>query len=174
LNVEIIRAQPEHLPVISRLADIIWGHHYPGIISEAQIDYMLKRMYGVDVLRQELESAVVYNCLFADSELVGYSAHSPAVNEMKLHKLYVHPAHQRKGFGSLLLVEVERDTRARRYETLILAVNKANQQAIAAYRKHGFTIREAVVVDIGGGFVMDDYVMEKKMAALSRDAATNS
>ena len=173
MNIEIIRAEPEHLPAIARLAKIVWRRHYPGIIPEAQIEYMLKLMYDVDVLQRDLRTGVVYNCSFADSELVGYSAHSPAGDEMKLHKLYVHPAHQRKGFGASLLNEVERDTCVRRFDMLILTVNKANQQAIAAYRKHGFTIREAVVVDIGGGFVMDDYVMEKKMAALSRDAATS-
>ena len=42
----------------------------------------------------------------------------------------------------------------------MLAVNKRNAAAIAAYRKHGFEIVEAVVKDIGGGFVMDDYIME--------------
>jgi diamine N-acetyltransferase len=165
VNVRIIRAQPEHLPAISRLAEIVWRRHYPGIISAAQIDYMLARMYDPALLRKELDNGVVYNCLFADAELAGYSAHSPIGNEMKLHKLYVHPEQQRKGFGSALLSEVERDTRAKGFATLILAVNKANHQAIAAYRKAGFIVRESVVVDIGGGFVMDDYVMEKKMAA---------
>jgi ribosomal protein S18 acetylase RimI-like enzyme len=42
----------------------------------------------------------------------------------------------------------------------VLAVNKHNAQAIAAYRKNGFRVADAVVKDIGGGFVMDDYIME--------------
>ena len=53
--------------------------------------------------------------------------------------------------------------RAQRCSTLILNVNKNNVQAIRAYEKNGFAIREAVVVDIGGGFVMDDYVMAKPL-----------
>jgi diamine N-acetyltransferase len=44
---------------------------------------------------------------------------------------------------------------------VLLAVNKRNVNAINAYLKHGFRIAEAVVKEIGGGFVMDDYVMEK-------------
>jgi RimJ/RimL family protein N-acetyltransferase len=40
-----------------------------------------------------------------------------------------------------------------------LAVNKRNSRAIAAYRKWGFEIEQAVVKDIGDGFVMDDYIM---------------
>ena len=48
-----------------------------------------------------------------------------------------------------------------RATTLILNVNKNNGQAIRAYEKRGFAIREAVVNDIGRGYVMDDYVMAK-------------
>jgi ribosomal protein S18 acetylase RimI-like enzyme len=43
------------------------------------------------------------------------------------------------------------------------AVNKHNHAAIAAYRKYGFDIREAVVKDIGGGFEMDDYIMARSV-----------
>jgi RimJ/RimL family protein N-acetyltransferase len=51
-----------------------------------------------------------------------------------------------------------------RRTTLILNVNKQNLRAIRAYERNGFFVREAVVVDIGGGFVMDDYVMAKRLA----------
>ncbi|MEO8488040.1 MAG: hypothetical protein ABI585_17060, partial [Betaproteobacteria bacterium] len=46
---------------------------------------------------------------------------------------------------------------------LVLNVNKRNAKAIAAYRACGLATREDVVVDIGGGFVMDDYVMAKPL-----------
>ena len=131
---------------------------------------MLSRMYDFDVLRQELENGMRYLCLFAGTGLAAFSAHGPLGNEMKLHKLYVDPAQQRKGFGSLLLQQVEADSRGRGFQTLILAVNKANHQAIAAYRKNGFNIRESVVVDIGQGFVMDDYVMAKALGPFTGPA----
>jgi RimJ/RimL family protein N-acetyltransferase len=47
---------------------------------------------------------------------------------------------------------------------LILSVNKRNTKAITAYKRNGFAIVESVVTDIGGGFVMDDYVMDKELA----------
>ena len=49
--------------------------------------------------------------------------------------------------------------RSRNCNRLMLAVNKNNRSAIDAYLKHGFSIADAVVKDIGGGFVMDDYIM---------------
>jgi hypothetical protein len=42
-------------------------------------------------------------------------------------------------------------------------VNRRNQAAIDAYLKHGFTVATLVMEDIGGGFVMDDYVMAKPL-----------
>ena len=46
---------------------------------------------------------------------------------------------------------------------MILAVNKQNSRAIAAYLKNGFAVREAVRVEIGNGFVMDDFIMAKSL-----------
>jgi ribosomal protein S18 acetylase RimI-like enzyme len=45
---------------------------------------------------------------------------------------------------------------------LQLQVNRQNK-AKGFYEKAGFTILEEIKLDIGGGFVMDDYVMEKKL-----------
>jgi RimJ/RimL family protein N-acetyltransferase len=44
---------------------------------------------------------------------------------------------------------------------LQLRVNKANSPAIRAYQRAGFTFLDDVCTDIGSGFVMDDFRMEK-------------
>ena len=69
------------------------------------------------------------------------------------------------GLGGRLIARVEELARAAGATTLILNVNKHNVQAIRAYEKHGFATRDAVVVDIGQGYVMDDFVMAKKIGA---------
>ena len=156
-------AAPEQLAEISALAEIIWRAHYPGIISHEQIDYMLARRYDVEVMRRELESGIAYDRLLVDGVLGGFSSYGPAsrAGELKLHKLYVHPEFQQRGFGAALLKRIEEFARAHNFSTLILAVNKQNTRAFLAYRKLGFTVRESIIADIGGGFVMDDYVMAK-------------
>jgi ribosomal protein S18 acetylase RimI-like enzyme len=73
----------------------------------------------------------------------------------------VHYDHQRKGYGGMLLERALAIARGHDCATLMLAVNKHNRNAIAAYNKYGFRIAESVVKDIGGGFVMDDYIMRK-------------
>lgn len=44
--------------------------------------------------------------------------------------------------------------------TIWLTVNRRNERAIGAYRRAGFREVRAQVTDIGGGYVMDDYIME--------------
>jgi GNAT superfamily N-acetyltransferase len=122
------------IALVARLADTIWRLHYPGIITDEQIDYMLAR---------------------------GYAPEAPATT--KLDKLYVLPARHGRGVGRALIARVEEAARADGSRTLILNVNKGNARAIAAYLACGFATRESVVVDIGGGFVMDDYVMAKAL-----------
>ena len=41
-----------------------------------------------------------------------------------------------------------------------LTVNKHNDNSIAAYKKMGFETIDSVKTDIGGGYYMDDFVME--------------
>ena len=80
---------------------------------------------------------------------------------MKIDKLYVHPRHQRHGYGGLLIERAGQVARRNGCKQLLLAVNKRNRTAIDAYLKHGFRIADATVKEIGGGFLMDDYVMVK-------------
>jgi GNAT superfamily N-acetyltransferase len=152
------------LPNIAALAGVIWRAHYPGVISHEQIEYMLNRMYNLDVMRGELRNGISYDCLLADDTPMAFASYGPSsATELKLYKLYVHPDRQRHGLGTCLLRHVENVARARGFKVLALTVNKANAKAISAYQKNGFAIRDAIVVDIGGGFVMDDYVMAKAL-----------
>ena len=166
-NTQIVRAQEGHLPAISALAGVIWRACYPGIITTEQIDYMLARMYALDVLRNEISSQDIrYDQLLVDDKLAGFASYGPASEPgvMKLHKLYLLPEMHGRGLGSRLLQHVERKVRAGAGRRLILSVNKRNTKAITAYRRNGFVIAESVITDIGGGFVMDDYIMAKEFA----------
>jgi ribosomal protein S18 acetylase RimI-like enzyme len=148
------------------LAAEIWRAHYPAIISVAQIEYMLAQRYAPAVLRDELPRGDLWwDKLVVNGRLAGFASYfmTRKAGEMKLDKLYVHPDHQRKGYGRMLLDRAVTIARAYGCETLVLAVNKQNRNAIAAYEKHGFEIVQSVVKDIGGGFVMDDYIMARSL-----------
>ncbi len=162
--VAIVPARRDQLPEVQRLAGVIWRAHYPSIITPEQIDYMLDRGYALDILEsflgrldRGLELAMVAGVI--EGFVAWYVTDTPV--QAKLDKLYILQSQQRRGLGGRLIARVMESARAAGAKSLILNVNKRNVQAIRAYEKHGFAIREAVVNDIGGGYVMDDYLMER-------------
>lgn len=149
-----------------RLAERIWRVHYPGIIAREQIEYMLERDYALDALQAFLDAPHRgLELAKTGAEMVGFAAWylTDRADEAKLDKLYVLPSRQRQGLGGRLIGCVADHAASAGARALILNVNKNNVQAVRAYLKHGFAIRDAVVVDIGHGFVMDDYVMAKSI-----------
>ncbi len=172
-GVEIAVIGTEELAVVQQLAQRIWPVVYPRIISLAQIDYMLERMYALPVLRADAERGVCYAVLRSEGEAIGYLGCEavPGAGEMLLHKLYILPEYAGAGLGALGLQWVCERARALGLARVVLRVNKANAGAIRAYRRAGFVFRAAVVADIGAGFVMDDYEMECGAAITSANAA---
>lgn len=163
--VQIISAGEEHLAAISKLARLIWHECYPGIITREQIEYMLAKMYSLETLRTELQNGIHYEQLLIDENLSGFASFGPAeqADAIKLHKLYLDPKQQGHGFGTALLKHCENDARKLGARRLLLNVNKYNTKAIAMYQRNGFSIADSIVLDIGNGFVMDDYVMSKRL-----------
>ena len=170
-----VRIEPLKDADVERLAALareIWYAHYPAIISTAQIEYMLEQRYRPATVRAELEQdGLWWDKLMVGPEMAGFASYflTAAAGEMKLDKLYVHPRQQRRGYGGLMVARACEVARSRACDRLVLAVNKNNGSAIAAYLKHGFRIADAVTKDIGGGFVMDDYIMVKPLTPVTRN-----
>jgi ribosomal protein S18 acetylase RimI-like enzyme len=127
---------------------------------------MLARMYAPDLMRAEIRSqGIHYHVIFVDGKMAGFASHGPTSEPgvAKLHKLYLLPELHGCGLGSRLLRHCEKAVHTAGTYRLILSVNKRNAKAIAAYQRNGFVITKSVVTDIGGGFVMDDFIMAKKL-----------
>jgi ribosomal protein S18 acetylase RimI-like enzyme len=80
---------------------------------------------------------------------------------MKLGQLYVLESHRGMGLGRFMLGHVESRARELGCRSLWLQVNKRNTGSITFYKAMGFAVSREAVFGIGGGFVMDDYVMTK-------------
>ena len=139
----------------------IWRASYSALISQAQIDYMLADRYALARIRAQLtDPGHAWRLAWWEDEMAGFAHASIEASACKLEKLYIPPNYQRRGVGAALLADIKIFARDHAATRLWLQVNRGNAQAIAAYQKYGFITREARVFDIGGGFVMDDYVME--------------
>lgn len=157
-----IRAMtPADIPALCELACTVWQATYPGLISQAQIEYMLTDRYDAAKIHAQLDDAVhAWRLACWADEIIGFAHARMEDGICKLDKLYIRADFQRCGVGRALLEDTQVFARARGATVMRLQVNRGNHAALAAYQRYGFTIREARVFDIGGGFVMDDYVME--------------
>ena len=131
----LMEADVERLVALARE---IWYSHYPAIIGAAQIEYMLGQRYNLETVRAELrQSGLWWDTLTVGEEMAGFASYflTQAEGEMKLDKLYVHPRHQRRGCGGRMIARACEVAREQGCTRLVLAVNKGNREAIAAYLK---------------------------------------
>lgn len=167
MNEIIIRPLAEsEIESLGKLAHEIWHAHYPAIISREQIDFMLGQRYSTEAIRGNL-SGQHWLVAWRDRSMVGF-AHSladDAPGSWKLDKLYVHPSFQRAGIGQALLQATVEQVRQAGGKRLVLRVNRHNEAALAAYAKYGFRVYGEHVLDIGNGFVMDDFLLEMDLCS---------
>lgn len=166
-RVNVRPVERAELSIVRQLAGYIWPRVYPGIISEAQIHYMLERFYDLGTMWGEMEHrGVCYAFIEIDGKPSGYLSFEALRQEKSafLHKLYVMPEFHGIGAGAIALDWVEHTVSRAGLRQVKLRVNKHNAQAIRAYLRRGFEFVGEDVSDIGGGFVMDDYWMAKPVA----------
>lgn len=158
------KAKEEDIEIIRDIAVATWPSTYLDIIGQAQINYMLDKMYNKgELLKQFMEGHIFLIAEEGENQFgfAGYSIIEHEARIYKLHKLYVLPSAHGKGVGKILINEVFNQVKDAGGSALQLNVNKHNK-AKDFYLKGGFTIKESVKLDIGEGYFMDDYVMEYK------------
>lgn len=151
---------------IAALARRIWLEHYISIISKGQIEYMLGGRFTPENLARYIDANDRwFDVLRLDGAIVGYCSHALLADprEMKLEQLYLLPELHGLGLGKRMMVHIEAHTRELGRDTLVLQVNKQNTKAASVYLRAGFEVREEAVVDIGSGYVMDDFIMQKRL-----------
>jgi len=155
---------PESLQIIRDIAAGIWPETFREILSPEQISYMMEMMYAPAVMEKEFADGCHFDIVCIDDAPAGYMVYSAYAPETaKLHKLYLLSRYHGQGIGSAMLDYVADQARKLGFKSLLLNVNKHNAKAIKAYERNNFTTVEAVKIDIGNGFFMDDFVMKKEL-----------
>lgn len=160
----------EQVERLARLADEIWHEYWPALIGPAQTDYMVEQFQSLDAIRRDMaEHAYEYWFVRTtdDGRIAGYTGGhvEPETNRFFISKIYLLASERGKHFGSAVLRFYENLCRERGLAAMYLTVNKGNELGIRAYRGHGFSTIDAVETDIGDGFIMDDFIMEKRVDA---------
>lgn len=163
---DIREADAQDIPLIRNLAEVIWPEAYGDILSEEQLHYMLELIYSEAALKKQMINGHKFIVVLKDDIEIGFASFSrksvvePAV--FRLHKIYVLPRQHAQGAGSFMLNYIFDECTKAGATQLELNVNKYNI-AKQFYEKKGFTILKEDVIDIGSGYIMDDYVMVKDL-----------
>jgi ribosomal protein S18 acetylase RimI-like enzyme len=161
---EIRNATTEEIPLIRELTFRVWPQTYASILSQEQIDYMLDMMYSEASLQKQMTiEGSRFIIVYEDGNPVGFASYAETEPERwKLHKIYVLQNQQGKGTGRFVIDHIIEEIKKKNASSLFLQVNKHNK-AKAFYEKLGFSEIDFINLDIGNGFFMNDYIMEKKL-----------
>ncbi len=184
MSVEFVPVKTdEEIAHVAKMADEIWHEYWPAIIGKAQTDYMVENFQSLEAFQRDIaESGYEYWFIcegeddtpaelgndpqtFAHDRIVGYTGgHAEEDGRFFISKIYLLKEHRGKGLCSETIHFYERLCRDRGLSAMYLTVNKHNELGIRAYKAKGFETIDAVETDIGNDFIMDDYIMEKKVS----------
>lgn len=146
---------PQQIERVAELAATIWTEFYTPIIGTDQVAYMLKHFQSPEAITKQIEEQHYHYYLFGD---IGYFATIPLGNVLFLSKIYLLHNERGKGYGTRMMEAVKEAAAENGYRSIELTVNK-NNPSLNIYEALGFVNLGSTVQDIGGGFVMDDYLM---------------
>lgn len=138
----------------------IWQEVFTPIIGNEQVAYMLENYQSIDNITTEIDNGTHYFLLSYDGKFVGYTAYEETDTQIYISKLYLSSELRGKGFSSDIFNWYEELGKGK---TLHLNVNQGNKLAISVYEHRGFKCIGDRYVDIGAGYVMNDYIYEKEI-----------
>ncbi len=152
----------EDAVAVSRLAKDIWTESYTPIIGAEQVEYMLENIQSSEAIQQRMAEGEDYYMAYLYGRLIGYLAIKAEEDYIFLSKIYIEKDFRGRKIADQFLFLVKDEAKRLRKKAITLTVNKNNIRSVSIYKTMGFEIVEEKVTDIGGGFVMDDYVMTMK------------
>ena len=160
----IRKAYLADIPLIRDMAYKIWPVTYGNILAPDQLEYMLRLIYDEKVLQEQMEKNIEFILVYDGAHPVGFASFSLIEPQVfKLHKIYVLPSQQGKGTGRFIIDQLTTAMKKKGATTLQLNVNRHNN-ARAFYEKMGFVVIKEEDIDIGNGYFMNDYVLEKYLS----------
>ncbi|EOT38058.1 GNAT family N-acetyltransferase [Enterococcus columbae] len=149
----------QDLALLMPLVQEIWTEVFTPIIGEKQVTYMLNNYQSQANIQQEQANGAKYLLIYYQNKPIGYTAYEDTPEYIYLSKLYLHQSTRGQGLSSQVFDWYEQLAKGRK---LHLNVNQGNNQAIAVYEHRGFKRVDERYVDIGEGYVMNDFIYEKQ------------
>lgn len=158
-------AFPNEFNVIRDIAQRTWPATYGHVLSAAQLDYMLQKGYSDEMLTSDYNQGTCFLLVEEGARFLAFAAfRHDFMEEGRTHiqKIYVLPEAQGKDIGRMLMRDMEKRATEEGARKMTLNVNRSNK-ARNFYARLGYAIVETIDIPIGNGYLMEDFVMEKKL-----------
>ena len=165
--ITITEATISDIEQIQNIVHITWPITYGEILSKEQLDYMLNLFYSDEALtlqynKKEQLFYMIYEDQTDNIGFIGIEHNYNGEAVTKIHKIYLLPETQGKGIGKKVIDEIGILALQNNSKALLLNVNRFNS-ALGFYKKIGFEVIDEVNIEIGNGYLMEDYVMGKRL-----------
>ena len=162
----------DDIKILAKIANEVWHQHFTSILTLDQIDYMVDKFQSEQAMTEQINSeGYEYYFLQFDGKFIGYTGFREDNDKLFLSKLYILKDHRGNRFASNTFDFLQSICKERGLHAIWLTVNRYNDNTIEIYKKKGFKIIRTQVADIGNGYVMDDYIMEKDLSMLNKGIA---
>nr|WP_321246157.1 GNAT family N-acetyltransferase [uncultured Psychroserpens sp.] len=112
-----------------------WNEHYPR--REAfETDFKRQELYVLDIENKVAGSIVISTLM--DDEYIPIEWLTPNTNNIYIHRLAVHPKHQRKGFAKKMMDYAEDYARKNNYTSARLDTFSQNKRNQNIYENRGY------------------------------------
>ena len=157
----IRKASVADIPMIRKMAEVVFRQTYASILSPNQMEYMMDWMYSEDSLRKQMAGQT-----FFVEDGRGYASLRPDGRtddgrlRFHLEKLYVLPQFHKTGLGRRLFERAAAEARTIAGGACVLELNvNRNNPSLSFYEHLGMRRSRQGDFPIGGGFYMNDYIM---------------
>lgn len=161
--ITIEQVKKDDITSLSKFATEIVREHFDPIVGKEQNDYMLRKFQTAEAITEQIASGYRYYWVKYDGHKAGFVAFFPKDEKMYLSKFYVHKDFRGKHISHTMMDFVEDETRKQNLHAIFLNVSRHNDAVISIYKHLGFSVLRTENNDIGNGFYMDDYVLEKTL-----------
>ncbi|MFA7358202.1 MAG: GNAT family N-acetyltransferase [Bacteroidales bacterium] len=157
---QLRKAAIDDAPLLNQLAREVFPLTYRDILSPEQNEFMFEWMYAVDNIRQQMLEGHCYFILEDEDQACGYMSIQQEEKLFHLHKIYVLPSCQKSGAGRFLFEQALTYIKSIHPSPcrMELRVNRENP-AVGFYKKMGMKVLRSDDLDIGRGYLMNDYIM---------------
>ncbi|MDD6489467.1 MAG: GNAT family N-acetyltransferase [Clostridia bacterium] len=161
-------ATEKQIVEIEDAAKKVWHNYYKDIMSYEQIEYMLEKYQSKEAIYKQMSEGYIYYMLMSDNQLAGYLCVLIQSDCVYLSRLYIKAEYRRQGLARRTIEYIDKffsspGSNLSYIKKIRLNVRRKNSFAINVYEHLGFHKVKSVDLDIGGGFVCNDYIMERKI-----------